>query len=971
MISRGDFARAVLQELSKLGHDPLPGYDADDFALVGPSGRVRLSPWHREHEAGTKTENEAILTAARFYRETDDPSLCERPFDKSRLLPFVRARADFEFSTLRIGIDQKIEPPALRDVFAIQPLAEHLWVVLGEDHPDQIRYLTPQDLTAAGLTFDEALNLAISNLQAIEPMFAGTARFERPQPIAWWISPQPQSPHNAVWFLFPKALAQLTVSGKPVVFAPFPDALYITGSQEHEALPVLAGMALQDLQERNEKPLSGIPLVLEENQWQPWLPASDHPAYWAVKELWCTQEEGLYKQQTALLKKKSEVDESAPFPAKYETMITGQENGQETFASRCCWTNNDTLLPKTDLVELAPLLNLDEAETAEDLRVGDSIVVSWDEFAAEMGERLRPQQIYPHRFLVRDEDFPHGDRWDRLRRRQVAVAWKIPGYKRPSVDRIASKPSASSRPLDLPHSATLRYGLIAAAAILAALPLGLKIASRVMRAHNRLEDRQQQVVRHQPLELPRLGASITPPALTPPTITPPKIRRESPPRLDDSFTDLPQPAIPELPPLGGSSASDPLATMPPLRIPEPRGPRGFAPYMGPIFDRPLGPPLPFDAQPPPLDAIPPEVPAAPAEKPPPPAELAREPAKQPLPPLEPPSVKLPRLTLAAGDIVASGNSVADQAPSFKDQAPEGGWLVGLELIKSHAWGGAIAAIVPIYQVGSEYHLGARLGGAEEIDRQRFLAKAGFAVGAIRCRAGLALNAVQVEFQPIDGKRLDPAGAYSTEWYGCPGGDELPPLGGDGHPLVGVSCQAQPDLIRLQALCALALPEAGAPLPRVAGPSTVEMPRPAHGKTFSLEAPEGGWLVGLRVFQGESWGGTPQAIQPIFQVGDAYVLGERVGREGGVVHQLLARPGYAVGDIQIHAGLVVNTLQLVFYRAAEGGLVAGDTYRSDKIGAPGGVPADVHSGGMPVVGLVGSYEHDINSLGLMRLKSLGR
>lgn len=137
----------------------------------------------------------------------------------------------------------------------------------------------------------------------------------------------------------------------------------------------------------------------------------------------------------------------------------------------------------------------------------------------------------------------------------------------------------------------------------------------------------------------------------------------------------------------------------------------------------------------------------------------------------------------------------------------------------------------------------------------------------------------------------------------------------------------------------------------------------QGQAFSDRAPDGGVLVGVRCAKGANWGGAVQAVQPIYQVGTGYALGLRHGRAGGDEYQVLARPGYAVGAVNARAGLVLNAVQLVFYRIAGQQLDPGDRYDSAWVGSEGGSPFQLDARGAPLVGLSGTWQEDISSLTL--------
>jgi hypothetical protein len=151
--------------------------------------------------------------------------------------------------------------------------------------------------------------------------------------------------------------------------------------------------------------------------------------------------------------------------------------------------------------------------------------------------------------------------------------------------------------------------------------------------------------------------------------------------------------------------------------------------------------------------------------------------------------------------------------------------------------------------------------------------------------------------------------------------------------------------------------------------TSDVPEPDGNprEAFRDVAPRGGVLVGVRVGYTEQFGGDKVgAIQPLYQVGGGYIPGRRfgaVGVRGGVT--VMARPGYAVGSINLRQGLIVDAFQLVFQRVEEGRLVPDDSYTSDWIGDPGGGASTASGQGRPVVGLHGRADAGgVQRLGLV-------
>ena len=103
-----------------------------------------------------------------------------------------------------------------------------------------------------------------------------------------------------------------------------------------------------------------------------------------------------------------------------------------------------------------------------------------------------------------------------------------------------------------------------------------------------------------------------------------------------------------------------------------------------------------------------------------------------------------------------------------DNGPKGGVLVGAILFKGKSFGGALKAIQPIYQVADRYELGKLLGkpGGQPVLQ---LAKPGYAVGGVKIRNGLVLDALQFVFMKLNRTELDQKELYSSDWVGSQGG----------------------------------------------------------------------------------------------------------------------------------------------------------------------------------------------------------
>lgn len=167
---------------------------------------------------------------------------------------------------------------------------------------------------------------------------------------------------------------------------------------------------------------------------------------------------------------------------------------------------------------------------------------------------------------------------------------------------------------------------------------------------------------------------------------------------------------------------------------------------------------------------------------------------------------------------------------------------------------------------------------------------------------------------------------------------------------------KPEPVKLQPFAPLDKPAVD--LPRLTfGPNDVTpLGNEARGdELFQDIAPSGGWLVGMRAVKGSPWDGAIVSLQPIYQVGGKYQLGQPCGsgEQATSQQQFLAKSGYAVGTIEMRAGLILNAFRLQFCLVDGQRLNMADTYWSDWYGAEGGGPEPLSGEGAPLVGIAGA------------------
>jgi hypothetical protein len=150
-----------------------------------------------------------------------------------------------------------------------------------------------------------------------------------------------------------------------------------------------------------------------------------------------------------------------------------------------------------------------------------------------------------------------------------------------------------------------------------------------------------------------------------------------------------------------------------------------------------------------------------------------------------------------------------------------------------------------------------------------------------------------------------------------------------------------------------LPSRGGPVPG----NPTELVGGSGGTVFHSTSPDSRPVLGVRVFMG-SWSRQPalQLFEPLFDRRTAPGPGQSI----------IARDGYAVGALRIHASARVDAVQVVFMRQQQDGrLDPGDAYDSPWVGTPGHGEAITVSGqGIPVIGVHGRRAAVIDALGLV-------
>ena len=126
-----------------------------------------------------------------------------------------------------------------------------------------------------------------------------------------------------------------------------------------------------------------------------------------------------------------------------------------------------------------------------------------------------------------------------------------------------------------------------------------------------------------------------------------------------------------------------------------------------------------------------------------------------------------------------------------------------------------------------------------------------------------------------------------------------------------------------------------------------------GQAFNVIPGKGGILIGFVVSQTDS--NHIKTLQPIYLNRDGPNLGRQIGRKKNRSHVLMAKPGYAVGTIEMSSAETPSFIKLTFMKIKGDRLDTFDTYRTKVMGSRSAPSTKIiNPDGQPIVGTYGSY-----------------
>lgn len=400
-MSHEAFAQKLIQQLRDAGDERQARYDKVEFRLLffreGRSiGYANLRNLYQEYCS------RSILDRRRFFQHATRSLLASH---KTIPAEFLDARCDMLLSVRNRSYFSLIElhnqlNGANDFSWPYQPLAEHLGVGLVYDLPEAMVMLQRSHLDDWGISFYEAYETAYSNLVETEAAFTTIEEHT-------YMSSTGDN-YDASRMLIPELIAELKVQGEPVVMVPNRDRLFVTGSEDMEGLATMVLLAEHALTQ--PRPMTGIAMMWNGEEWHPWMPDPSHAIYSGFKATAISTLQMDYREQRPLLQ--AWLAKTEPRSRVVEYLVHEPATQQPPF-SYCIWKEGDCCwLPKTDRV---CLLRYDQSS---DHPLVEAMNVSWERLEAVLGPLEPEGDFYPP--VYRPVDFPSSRQLNELRSSSAA-----------------------------------------------------------------------------------------------------------------------------------------------------------------------------------------------------------------------------------------------------------------------------------------------------------------------------------------------------------------------------------------------------------------------------------------------------------------------------------------------------------------------------------------------------------------------
>lgn len=387
------FARQLMHALRRAGDPRQADFNREKFQIRftddgRDAGVANLRNFYDEHCRVSRTERtkhlkHVVRGLLTYLKEVPLEFEDVRP----DLRPIVRGRSYFEFLRLQSAIEGHTPPD-----IPSHDIGDHLSAALVYDLPESMQSINREQLDGWEISYYEALEVARGNLEDTE--FAMASVNDR-----MFVSATGDN-YDASRLLLTDLIGRLDLQGQPVAVVPNRDTLVITGSDDDEGLSMMADFTEQAL--KAPRPMSGIPMILEDGEWRTWMVEPDHPQYSRFRLLELKSMGGEYAEQKELLDTLHQRTGVDLFVASFSAV----EKDAGNVFSYCLWSEGvEALLPRTQKIMFYK-------DGSEGLCGGD-----WDRVAEIVGDLLEPTEMYPVRYRVRG--FPDAAQLARIGNRDL------------------------------------------------------------------------------------------------------------------------------------------------------------------------------------------------------------------------------------------------------------------------------------------------------------------------------------------------------------------------------------------------------------------------------------------------------------------------------------------------------------------------------------------------------------------------
>lgn len=335
--SKGDFAELVKEALAKTGVTGMD-YDEKGFSLKMPEkGNVIFldNSYAKYCKADNHLRKILLEQLCSSFAESKSEIPGEFALARPNLMPIVRDSSYLSLVELHCRASD-LDISNIKCPFRV--LVDGLSVVLAYDTDQSIQQVSQTTLDRWGVSFGEALQVAIDNLR------------ERTNPKL--VTEEAPGVYRGRWddsyesarILLTDLIYRLSVDGEPVLFLPNRNQFWVTGSRNAAGLKAV--LKIGQVTHFEPHPLSPNLYLLSDGNWSSFIPEDI-----ALRDEWSSlkrrREAVDYTQQKESLERIFRKDNTNVFVASYK--IFRLDDGTEY--SACAWSKGvDSLLPRTEKI---------------------------------------------------------------------------------------------------------------------------------------------------------------------------------------------------------------------------------------------------------------------------------------------------------------------------------------------------------------------------------------------------------------------------------------------------------------------------------------------------------------------------------------------------------------------------------------------------------------------------------------------